>query len=268
VTTKQAVGMVVQRKLLLTPLIAGVWTIAPVEAQVVRGRVVDAATDEAVVTARVTLLDGRGEHVQTSLTDEDGRFILRAREAGVHLLDVDRLGYAPQRTDSFTIADRGFTTREVQLDPQPIEMKDITARAYSGRLLHEATLSGVYARRARSPAVGRNRVLVNGTDREFDGHQVLERMIFDWVGASSCRTIGRVYPIIFVDGWEADGSRWTARDVMNTLPVREVTAIEFYRDISLVPMSLRPSGKYREGMDFTVVRACGLLAVWTRGAPR
>lgn len=243
---------------------------APAEAQTVLGSVTDARTGEPVATARVTLLDSRDEHVQTTLSDEEGRFRLQVRTAGMHVLELGRLGYRLQRTDMFEVAGEGVTRHDERLEPAAIELEGITAEVYAGELLHEATLSGVYARRARTPSVGGNRVLVRGHDPEFEVPQVVEDLLPGWLRyiRPQCRRLRRAHPVILLNGWEAEAAGYAPSEILRQLPVREVVAIEYYRDFNSVPMSLRPTETDHSAFDFTIVRACGLLAVWTRGAPR
>lgn len=242
----------------------------PAKAQTVQGSVTDARTGEPVATSRVTLIDANDEDVHTTLTDVEGRYRLHASGAGMYVLELDRLGYHAQRTDTFEVAEEGVSRHDIRLEPEAVELEGITAEVYAGRLLHAATLSGVYARRARSPSVGGKRVLVRGQDPEFEVPQVIVDLLPQWLKyiRPQCDRLRRAHPVILLDGWEAEAAGWSPRELLREFPVREVEAIEYYRDFNSVPMSLRPTETDHSAFDFTMVRACGLLAVWTRGAPR
>ena len=66
---------------------------APLSAQVVHGRLVDAGTGAAVASARVRLLAGDAA-ADSALTDSAGAFALRAEAGGIFRLAAERVGYA------------------------------------------------------------------------------------------------------------------------------------------------------------------------------
>lgn len=240
----------------------------PAHAETVQGSVTDALT-EPVAAARVTLLiDGGDEYVWTTLTNAEGRFRIPVGAEGTYVLELDRLGYHAGHTEAFELSGEGVTRQDGQLEPDAIELEGIRAEVYAGQLLHDATLSGVYARRARSPSVGGNRVRVRGQDPESETAQVLQDMLPQWLSyvRPPCARLRRSHPVILFNGWEAEAAGWSSRELLRAFPVRQVVAIEYYRDFNSVPMSLRPTD--HAAFDFTIVRACGLLAIWTRGAPR
>lgn len=243
------------------------------EAQVVEGRVLDSTTQEPVSTARVTLLTDGGDHVETVLTDGEGRFVLRARDPGLHLLETDRLGYGPQRTEPFQVASEGVTRQDVDLVPGALELEGIVVEGYPGQLLHSATLAGVYARRARSPSVGNNRVLVRGDpdlDSQFRVRDVLPAL-FPRPFCARTNERGEPIPFVYFDAWEAGRMGPHGTDWVLDLPIREVEAIEYYRDLAAAPMMVRPPpvGQRSENYIYRdMIRACGIVAVWSRGAPR
>lgn len=241
-------------------------------AQVVRGRVLDSNVGEPVATARVTLLTTDGERVSTVLSDALGRFTVRAASGGAHIMEADRLGYGPQRTEVFEVVPEGVTVRDVLLVPDAFELEGIVVSGYPSRLLHEMTMAGVYARRARSPSVGSNRVIVRGDgliEHQFRVGDVLPA----WIPGPRCvrkDARGNRIPYVFIDGWEAQtrGLDGAGETFILDLSVGEVVAVEFYRDVNEAPMALRPPERLRSKAGFDQIRACGIVAVWTHGAPR
>jgi len=233
-------------------------------AQPIDGRVLDAVTDRPVGTARVSLLDALNRRIDTALTDSDGRFRLRAQAGGVHRLEADRLGYGAQQTDTFTVALEGTTRRDVRLQPEAIALEGVTARVYPGALLHEATLSGVLARRARSPSVGSDRVLVRG-DPELDQAPTIRSLLLSWQLRDGCPTRnerGQPIPYVFIDARPAGWVGPRGADLVLDMSVLDVEAVEFYRNLLAIPMPFRPDDPPRR------IRACGVVLIWTRGAPR
>ena len=56
-------------------------------------------------------------------------------------------------------------------------------------------------------------------------------------------------------------------DAVLDLPIREVQALEVYRDWLSIPVSLQPLDDIPMPNIPRYVRACGVVAVWTLGAP-
>ncbi len=68
-------------------------------AQALRGRLVDASPDGAIVGALVTLLDSGGTSMVQGVSGTTGRFLLRAPHPGHFTLRVLRIGFAPWDTE-------------------------------------------------------------------------------------------------------------------------------------------------------------------------
>lgn len=97
----------------------------PTEGVSVHGRVLDAASGAPVAGAVVSLDGGEGGQV----TDAQGTFRLRAREAGSHVLSVQHLGY---RVESGRIElAAGVNEVEVRVPPRAVEVEGITVAVLS-----------------------------------------------------------------------------------------------------------------------------------------
>lgn len=230
----------------------------PADGQVIRGRVLDSVTNEPVATALVSLETVGEKHVVSALSDAGGRFSLRPAQRGAHRLEIQRLGYRARRTEVFEVEAGGLTLQNLVLVPEAFEMEEITARVRPGHLLHAATLSGVYARRARSPSVGSNRVLVRGQDPDLDAALRVEDLLPPWLPRPGCRR----GPTVYADGWEGRVYGPGSVDFLLKLSTVRLEAIEFYRDPTRIPMELGSAGDARR------IRRCGFVAIWTRGARR
>lgn len=245
------------------------------EAQAVHGRVLDAESGEAVSTVRVSLLNEDDERVATALTGADGAFALFAEAPGLHRLEADRLGYGQQRNELFEVPAEGLVERDFPLAVRAVEVEGIVVEGHPGAFLHQDNLAGVYARRARSPSVGGNRVLVKG-DRQIEWSLTVRDVLPHGFPGIRCpddypiifRDARRVYPDarrMYID--ESRGHRESdpfLEEVLN-LPVSYLEAVEYYKDVNAIPLSLRPT-KRREGSGY--VRHCGVVLVWTGAAPR
>lgn len=267
---ERAVG---RRAPLLLAIASCLASAAPAEAQIVEGTVLDAGSGEPVATARVTLVaEGDDDRVATALSDGEGRFVLQADAGGLHRLEADRLGYGLQRTDPFEVEADGITEHDFPLATEAVEVEGIVVEGYAGGLLHQDDMAGVYARRARSPEVGSNRVLVRG-DPDLDSQWRVKDVLPLSIPRRQCPRMsadGERIPFMYWDGRIASVIGHDAEAYILDLPVREVAAIEYYLDINSAPMPLRPDERYRLGIGIgmDVIRACGIVGVWSRGAPR
>jgi hypothetical protein len=99
----------------------------PVSAQTLRGRVVDAGTTSSVVGAHVMLLDAAGRTLRSVLTNEQGRFQIRAPAAGDYRLRVEMIGRSSTTSEVLAIAagDARETTLELALAPVSLPGLDV-----------------------------------------------------------------------------------------------------------------------------------------------
>lgn len=124
--------------LLLLPCAAG--------AQLVVGRVVDDLTNGPVPTTSVLLVDSLANVVGSVLSDDDGRFVLRAPGSGTFSLYADQLGYDEMASEPFVAQGSGSVALELRLTPRPFELRPlvVTAGARNAKLERH----GFYRRRA------------------------------------------------------------------------------------------------------------------------
>ena len=97
----------------------------PLAGQSVQGRLTDAATGEAVSAALVLLETANGERAAGALSNDAGRFRIRAAP-GSYRLVTEVLGYAPTRSPLFELGGASVV-RNVQLTHRAIQLKGITA---------------------------------------------------------------------------------------------------------------------------------------------
>ena len=103
-------------------------TLQSASAQVVRGRLVDAATDTGIGGAMVTLTDRGGDGVEQVLTRGDrGAFLLRAPAPGEYRLRADRIGYATTHSALFHLAVGDTLTLEMAAPMEAISLEGIDA---------------------------------------------------------------------------------------------------------------------------------------------
>ncbi len=86
---------------------------APAASQTVRGVLVDGESQEPIGGVLVVLHDAKGARRRAALTDDAGRFVLRAPVAGSYTVRTERIGYQP--TVSQPLALRPGETRDIRL---------------------------------------------------------------------------------------------------------------------------------------------------------
>jgi hypothetical protein len=92
----------------------------PLDAQVVRGSVTERGSGTALAGVVVSMLDARGSMAVAALSDEEGRFELRAPGPGRYALEAKRIGLRLVRFPDFTLAEGEAITHDVILEPIPV----------------------------------------------------------------------------------------------------------------------------------------------------
>ena len=270
----------------ITCLAAGLYT--PLDAQTLRGRVVDSNTLSPVPAAELTVISLSGRELATTTSDSTGRFYVTWKGGEKVTVRSQRIGYAAAHTPEFTVrADETVNVRVLMsVNVIPIDPLIITSRERSD------DVSGNFAafERRRQNNVGhfitrkdievRNPTYVSdllrgipglelrpvpGSPHEVDAWSKLG-MLASSVGASvgeqrqatrSRRSSqsglaptgsGPCPMQLFLDG---KVHRMPISGV-NVVPAMQLEAIEVYRSMSEVPA------------EFYDERArCGVIAMWT-----
>lgn len=97
---------------------------APLQAQTLRGRIVEEGSASPVAGAFVVLEDSAGARVAQSPSTSSGRFLLEAHRAGRFRLRVLRIGYAPWE-GAVALARGEVLDREYVLDMAPVVLPEV-----------------------------------------------------------------------------------------------------------------------------------------------
>jgi hypothetical protein len=230
---------------------------APLAAQTVRGRVVDARTGEGVPQAVVTALAASGNRrTGEARTDSTGGFSLAMRAPGEVRLRVERTGYRETLTDPMPVAARETLEVELSVSAAPLTIAPlrVTARVEPPHR-RSLELNGFYDRERKGIGrfVRREEIERHG---DFTLAQSLARMpgtIVQYVRVhqyiyfprSNCR------PWVYLDGARmiVDASS----DINSIVSPNQVEAMEVYIGPSEVP------AEYAAGRG-----ACGVVLIWTK----
>lgn len=232
-------------------------------AQAVMGRILDAATGEAVPTVELALLGEDGELVALAVSDSIGWFRVRLASPGVYRLEAAGPGYAPLVVDAVEVAGREEVAIEVRLGPRPFEVDaiEVVARRamvpgplrdfYWRAEQHEKTGRGIVVDRAElerfhgqtARRVLAQQVFIKESSRGGPVRILVKKRLVRFGGDTHCE------PDYYVDGLPVDALGVLA------IPASDLEGIEVYRGVSEVPAAFQRTGNSV---------GCGVLLAWIR----
>lgn len=125
--------------------LAAALLVAPaVQAQQIRGSVLDVTTDAPLTGAVVMLLDGQGVLRETMLSDTSGAFALQIPDSDSMIVRVQRYGFATIQSVMLRLTTRDSLRLEIRMRPTAIELAGVTATA---RMTRSRNLEGFLLRR-------------------------------------------------------------------------------------------------------------------------
>ena len=244
---------------------------APLAAQTVRGRVLDAASGEGVAQAAVQALSAEGRDVGRARTAADGSFVLQLRAAASVRIQAQRAGYRTTLTDALPVAVREAVEVEVRLSTTALALEPlrVTARVepprrrnleLNGFYERERAGIGKYVRREEielRPSRNLAEVLarVQGTAIQYQGSK--QYIYFPRNGRPVLRQSFRgppqnaCLPRLYVDG--ARVTYDANNDINAVVNPGQVEAIEVFRGPAEIPVQYNDSNSM-----------CGVILIWTR----
>ncbi|MFL5539767.1 MAG: TonB-dependent receptor [Longimicrobiaceae bacterium] len=240
----------------------------PLSAQVVRGKVLDAATAGGVPEVEVRALS-EGREVGRARTAADGSFRMQLRVAATVRIEAQRTGYRPTVTPELPVGTREAVDVEVRLSASAVTIEPlrVTARAAPPRR-QALERNGVYQRQQRG--VGR---FLFREDIERFSNMNLGHVLSHVSGTRVVRT-GRNDYIVFTRAMASfstargpgclpklylDGSRMSyggGMDINSIVSPEQVEAVELYGSAAEIPAEYNGSDA-----------ACGVILIWTRREP-
>jgi len=100
----------------------------PISAQTIQGQLLDRDTGKGVEGALVLLLDQDGDEVDGFLTNEVGRFLIRAQNAGSYTLRAERIGYETVTSEPILLASAQIFGIRLETGQSAIELEGIRVR--------------------------------------------------------------------------------------------------------------------------------------------
>ena len=246
------------------------------EGQVIRGSVSEDGSGSAVIGAELSLVDSLDAVLARAITDDSGKFLIRAPRAGSFRLRASHFGYATFTTDVFPLSGNTEAVADIRLAPAPVAID--TLEASGERRVPQLARAGFYTRRdggfgyylARDEIVRRSAhrvtdllhgypgaaVVSVGSMGQFD---VMMRGASTMLFRSGRREAGAparagCFPTVAVDGVivrnggvGVEVGRWN-----ELVHPSEVEAIEVHPAAAGLPVQLRGN-----------VSPCGAIVIWT-----
>ncbi|MCL7966167.1 MAG: carboxypeptidase-like regulatory domain-containing protein [marine benthic group bacterium] len=104
----------------------------PLDAQTLRGRVLEQGTDSPIPGALLLLQSPEGEEVASAVSGESGAWVLRAPSAGEWLVRVERIGFAASTAGPFRVAVGADVAVPLEVSSAPLELPALTIEGESG----------------------------------------------------------------------------------------------------------------------------------------
>lgn len=239
-------------------ILAGLGTLAaPLAAQTIRGRVVDARTGEGVPQAEVTALAASGgRRAGRARTDATGAFSFLMRAPGTVLLRVERTGYRETITEPMPVAPAETLGVELSVSAAPLTIAPlrVTARVEPPRR-RNLELNGYYDRERKG--IGRF-VRREELERHRDFSLALALSRLPGTAIHYVRTKQYIYfprsgcsPWVYLDGVRMIVDRH--QDINAVVSPNQIEAMEVYIGPAEVP------AEYAAGRG-----ACGVVLIWTK----
>ncbi len=240
------------------------------QAQTVRGTLVDGTTRRPIAAGVVSLLTEGGVTVAQAETDSLGAFRLSGPGPASYYLRGERTGYAT-KTDGILDFERrdGHITVDFYLQPAPVELPGLHVQVRGGEVISDP----VVRRRLRvSGFVDRQRLGIGSfrtpsdmarlstmSPRDvFRGIPRLRVLPSSGVGGEAVRLQCTTRPRGtvpsqfggFVNGVEVfRGSQW---EIAADVPLMDIVALEAYTGVAQMPL------------EYSKLGLCGVILVWTR----
>lgn len=269
-------------------LVLLVVTVLPARGQTVRGRLLEDGTDNAIADAVIRLLAEDGATAAEVLTDPNGRFELRAREAGRYRLQAVRIGYAASVSRELDLEVNETLDVVFRLAVRGVPLEPIRVTASSGL---ERGRDGF----ARRHALGRGVFLTSDSLRKLGARQAsdaFERVAGLLVQRGPAFSNPR---ILSLQGWgcmvvflnhgtqvlgftQSRNSRLrvpglvpmpiriSSDDSMDAYPIERIRGIEIYREVAEVPDEFRRSVRADLIWPIDNLGGCGVAIIWTDDA--
>lgn len=258
------------RPILLSLFIATIG--APLAAQTIQGRVIDATSSAGIPQVVVTALGPDQRPAERVRTGSDGTFVLHLRAPGAYQLQGERVGYITTKSGAVDVETRQTVEVILHLSAEPLTIEPLTvtgrrqpprirALDNNGFYRREAAGFGKFLRREDIERYA-NQNLAQVLDRVQGTHLHVDRRGKQYVSFARAQSVGVVsrtqrgdsgpcLPKLYVNGNRVGYGQGMSLD--DLVSPEQVEAVELYRSPSETPQEFNDSDA-----------ACGVIAIWTR----
>lgn len=235
------------------------WWPSPASSQTVRGVVHEVGSGAPISEVRLVLRGADGEAQAVTLSDDAGRFVLRAESGGLVRLEVSHIGFADWQTANFALASNATINVEVKLGVEAIPLDPISVIAESR--LDQGRLAG-FEQRRNDPG-GFGGYFLTETDIARRSIVSTSSLVLGTPGMGVTRvgsegfdrsviTAGSCVARLFVDGIRVRQS--AEHSIDDLLPPDLISGIEMYPRAMMAPV------QYQDALE----PDCGVVLMWTR----
>jgi hypothetical protein len=229
---------------------------AALQAQSIRGTVVDAATRTPIAGTIIQIRSDRGNQPRQTTADTAGVFLMDLPAGGLYTVSATHIGYVPQRGDTVRIGDAETVGLRIQLDRNVVPLRPVVV---TERVSHMP--DGFEQRRS----TGFGRFLTRTEIEARHGSQTTDilRGLPGLVLTPQRRgrgqgtvlqmrgTGGLCQPAVWIDGIQLSDGGQSLDQILNP---NSLEAVEVYNSNAGAPV------QYRTG-------SCGVVLFWTKRGP-
>lgn len=246
--------------------LAGAGSLSPLEAQTLRGRILDSATREPVMLAYVGLITEGESMAVAALADTAGVFEIKAPDPGPYFVYISRTGYETMMDGVFELGDGGVVDVQIGLKPLPIELEEMVVEAERGSMSF-LQRQGFYDRAVGGRGVFMireeiERVSIDKVTDVFRRIPLLDidesrpliggPQVFQNPEIRVIRNGQYCSPTLYIDRHVVQSGANGAVRPDDYVTASEIEAIEVYTRPSQVPVG------------FDELNHCGVILIWTR----
>ena len=246
------------RLLRLAALLFAVAAASPAGAQVLYGRVSDAADGAVVAGALVAALDTLGQTAASTLSGADGGYELTLPAPGAFRVRVSRIGFRTGIAPAVTVGEGARMSMDLALRADAVQLETVQAESRVTPPFRDRRARGFYNRAARGMGtfMDRDQIRARGFVRTSDLLRTVPELSFRGGSISTGLWFGGgrrgCAPTLYIDGHRRVLEPQDRLD--DIVSPGNIWGIEVYRYGSEIPAELP-----RENL----VGNCGAVVIWT-----
>ena len=233
---------------------------SPVEAQIVKGRVIMAGTQTPLVDVSVKLRGADGRILASGLTNDAGEFRLQSSRIAEATILAERIGLQAVTTSAVQLALSQVIDVQIEMSETAVPLDPLTVRARE--YVDIGPLSGYFERVQRHERMGFGHVLTRDEVQERDAIDVVD-LLREVPRIAVVQSPGRGQHVMFRGGAQGQctprvyingvyANRNSLAFIDELVRPTELEGIEIYRGLSEMP------GEFYDDSH------CGVILIWTR----